>query len=260
MKDKTFSEVMKDRSLLCLGAAVDQLANVIDQAHLGGRPAAFGVNRSMSPRRTKERPPTLRICSRSRWISRAIAWRDTPRRRAASACEIQSCKSCIKLVDFDNLLVLPHRLRPTVCLDWLWCEPDDCPRSRRCCGKQRIADPQEDQLYRAWGAYYLAQGELDRAASYYEKAIDMLHPEGLGLGQTDPDYSTLATIYAKQGNHRAAAKAYEEDCFAMVCAADTAYRFGVELAAIGDRDKLNMLIESATDKNEADPLRTLAKR
>jgi tetratricopeptide (TPR) repeat protein len=126
--------------------------------------------------------------------------------------------------------------------------------------KAAHADPQEDQLYRAWGAYYLAQGELDRAASYYEKAIDMLHPEGLGFGQVDHDYSTLAAIYAKQGNHRAAAKAYEEDCFAMVCSADTSYRFGVELTAIGDHEKLNMLIESATDKDEADRLRALAKQ
>lgn len=122
------------------------------------------------------------------------------------------------------------------------------------------ADPHEDQLYRAWGAYYLAQGDLDRAASYYEKAIAMLYPEGLGLGQVDHDYSTLAAIYARQGRHRAAAEAYEEDCFAMICSADTAYRFGVELAAIGEGDKLNMLIENARDKNEADHLRTLAKR
>lgn len=126
--------------------------------------------------------------------------------------------------------------------------------------KAAHADPQEDQLYRAWGAYYLAQGDLDRAASYYEKAIDMLYPKGLGLGQSDHDYSTLAAIYAKQGNHQAAAKAYEEDCFAMVCSVETAYRFGVELAVIGDRDKLNMLIESAASKNEADRLRALAKR
>lgn len=122
------------------------------------------------------------------------------------------------------------------------------------------ADPQEDQLYRAWGAYYLAQGDLDRAASYYEKAIAMLHPEGLGLGQVDHDYSTLAAIYAKQGKHRAAAEAYEEDCFAMICPADTAYRFGVELAAVKDRDKLNMLIDNAMDQKEADRLRALAKR
>jgi hypothetical protein len=46
----------------------------------------------------------------------------------------------------------------------------------------------------------------------------------------------------------------------MVCTADTAYRFGVELAAIGDRDKLNMLIESATTENETTRLRALAKR
>ena len=121
------------------------------------------------------------------------------------------------------------------------------------------ADPHEDQLYRAWGAYYLAQGDLDRAASYYEKAIAMLYPEGLGLGQVDHDYSTLAAIYAKQGKHRAAAEAYEEDCFVMVCSADTAYHFGIELAAIGDHDKLKMLIENARDKNEADRLRALAK-
>ena len=122
------------------------------------------------------------------------------------------------------------------------------------------ADPQEDQLYRAWGAYYLAQGDLDRAASYYEKAIAMLHPEGLGLGQVDHDYSTLAAIYAKQGRHRAAAEAYEEDCFAMICSANTAYRFGLELAAIGDHEKLKMLIENAPDKNEADRLQVLAKQ
>ena len=122
------------------------------------------------------------------------------------------------------------------------------------------ADPQEDQLYRAWGAYYLVRGQLDRAASYYEKAIEVLHPEGLGFGQIDHDYSTLAAIYAKQGDHRAAAKAYREDCFGMVCPGDIAYRFGVELAAIGDRDKLNMLIESAANKNEADRLRALLTR
>jgi hypothetical protein len=46
----------------------------------------------------------------------------------------------------------------------------------------------------------------------------------------------------------------------MVCSADIAYKFGTELAAIGDRDKLNMLIESATNANEANRLRALAKQ
>ena len=126
--------------------------------------------------------------------------------------------------------------------------------------KAAHADPQEDQLFRAWGAYYLAQGDLDRAASYYEEALTRAHPRGAGFS-ADRDYFTLGSIYARQEKHREAVEAYEQYCLAMICSTpDQAYELGVELMAVGERDKFNMLIEFLHDKPTAERLQALTHR
>jgi tetratricopeptide (TPR) repeat protein len=113
-------------------------------------------------------------------------------------------------------------------------------------------DSHEDQLFRAWGAYYLEDGDLKRAAAYYQKALDILYPHGPGLFEGDPDYATLAGIYAKLGDHSAALAAFRESCFAYVCPDDeTYYRYGVEMKAAGLRDELRDLVDSAELGHEA---------
>jgi tetratricopeptide (TPR) repeat protein len=112
--------------------------------------------------------------------------------------------------------------------------------------KAAVLDRREDQLYRAWGAYYLQQDDLKRAAFYYNKALEILYPEGPGLGEADEDYATLARIYARMSDHQSAIAAYQEACFAYLCFDDqTTIGFGVELIAAGRKEELQMLIDSA---------------
>lgn len=58
-----------------------------------GRPARRGSKPSKSRAWTRVRPPTTNVRSRPRVTRFRMAWRDTPRRRAASVCEIQSSGS-----------------------------------------------------------------------------------------------------------------------------------------------------------------------
>ena len=69
---------------------------------LRGRPIGSGTKASTSDRRTSIRPPISRADRRFRRISLAMACLDTPRIRAASACEIQSSKSSSLMVDVDT--------------------------------------------------------------------------------------------------------------------------------------------------------------
>ena len=78
--------------------------------HFGRRPGACALNCSTSLRRTSNRPPIFKVWKRCRFSSRAIACRETPRIRAASACEIHSSACSGKWVDIDNLFVIPSNL------------------------------------------------------------------------------------------------------------------------------------------------------
>lgn len=71
------------------------------------QPFVFGPRFSsskfkISERRTNTRPPTVAVLSRPRFINSLIEALETPRKRAASACEI---KSAIKSLFFNGILL-----------------------------------------------------------------------------------------------------------------------------------------------------------
>lgn len=66
------------------------------------RPGDQRVNASTSCLLTTTLPAMLVLRRRPRCTRRAIAWRDTPRRRAASACEIQSARDAV-IYYIDNV-------------------------------------------------------------------------------------------------------------------------------------------------------------
>jgi tetratricopeptide (TPR) repeat protein len=111
--------------------------------------------------------------------------------------------------------------------------------------KAATIDSHEDQIFRAWGAYYLAQNDLKRAASYYQKALDMLHPDGPEF-DGDYDYATLAKIYSRMGDHSSAVEAFRNACFADICIDNqTTYNFAVELVATGQLADFHTLVDFA---------------
>ena len=124
-------------------------------------------------------------------------------------------------------------------------------------------DDTEDELYRAWGAYYRARGDLQRAGESYSKALAILYPGGLGLFEYDDDYATLGDIYHQLGDHQSAARAYEYACLASLCPNEqTTLNYGRELLALKRTDDLKLLIESvpAEQQRAADQLRLEAKQ
>lgn len=106
---------VESRALVSFYAASSGICS--SDTALRGRPARCRLKASTSRRLTNTCPPMRMAVSRLRRINFAIAWRETPRRRAASACEIQSSKNSDgKLV--DNVVLLEcccHRQR--VCLN-----------------------------------------------------------------------------------------------------------------------------------------------
>lgn len=124
-------------------------------------------------------------------------------------------------------------------------------------------DDTEDQIYRAWGAYYRARGDLQRAADSYSKALAILYPGGLGLFEYDDDYATLGDIYHQLGDHQSAARAYQYACLANLCPNErTTLNYGRELLALKRTDDVKLLIESvsAEQQRAADQLRLEAKQ
>lgn len=104
-------------------------------------------------------------------------------------------------------------------------------------------NPGDDQLFRAWGSYYRAKGDLERAARYYKKAIDVLYPGGLGLFETDDDMATLGDIYREMGDHQDAIDAYKEACFGDICPnSHTILNYGRELILVGRADDAKALV------------------
>lgn len=137
---------------------------------------------------------------------------------------------------------------------------DDVPQLLRV-GAQ--LDPAEDQLFRAWGAYYRARGDLSSAADSYHRAIAILYPDGLGLFEYDDDSATLGDIYRELGDHRNAVRAYQDACFVYICTAEpTTLNYGRELLALGHDDELKLLIANIPRGQEhaADQLRVEAKK
>ncbi len=117
---------------------------------------------------------------------------------------------------------------------------DDVPRVLR---QGARLNPQDDQLFRAWGGYYRAKGDLVRAAKYYQKAIDVLYPDGLGLFEMDDDMATLGDIYRAMGDHQDAIDAYKQACFANICPdSHTILNYGRELIALGRKDDVKDLL------------------
>src|SRR5215471_473228 len=94
---------------------------------------------------------------------------------------------------------------------------DDVPQLLR---EGAQLDPAEDQLFRAWGAYYRARGDLRSAADSYQRAIAILYPDGLGLFEYDDDSATLGDIYHLLGDHQNAVRAYQDACFVYICPAE----------------------------------------
>jgi tetratricopeptide (TPR) repeat protein len=124
-------------------------------------------------------------------------------------------------------------------------------------------DDNEDQLFRTWGAYYRARGDLQRAADSYSRAIAILYPGGLGLFEYDDDYTTLGDIYHELGDHQNAARAYEDACLAYLCPNEqTTLNYGRELLALKRADDLKLLIDSVptAQQHAADQLREEAKQ
>lgn len=96
------------------GQRVPPLLIVLPNFHFGRRPAFRGLNCSMSCRRTRARPPISRVSTRWCLMSEAIAWRDTPRIRAASACEIHSSgEPSDKCLDIDKIFLISSNLDST---------------------------------------------------------------------------------------------------------------------------------------------------
>jgi hypothetical protein len=108
MKGDKLAQVLEHCPLFCFAAPVYEAADLchpISFGHLGCLPGGSGSNFSISRLRTSSRPPILSAGTRPRFTKRAMACLDTPRIRAASACEIHSSgQSGNKLVDIDNLL------------------------------------------------------------------------------------------------------------------------------------------------------------
>jgi tetratricopeptide (TPR) repeat protein len=137
---------------------------------------------------------------------------------------------------------------------------DDVPQLLR---EGAQLDPAEDQLFRAWGAYYRARGDLRSAADSYHRAIAILYPDGLGLFEYDDDSATLGDIYRELGDHQTAVRAYQDACFVYICTAEpTTLNYGRELRALGRDDELKLLIASISRGQEhaADQLRMEAKK
>jgi tetratricopeptide (TPR) repeat protein len=117
---------------------------------------------------------------------------------------------------------------------------DDVPRVLR---QGARLNPGDDQLFRAWGSYFRAKGDLGRAARYYKKAIDVLYPGGLGLFETDDDMATLGDIYREMGDHQDAIDAYKEACFGDICPdSHTILNYGRELILVGRADAAKTLV------------------
>jgi tetratricopeptide (TPR) repeat protein len=124
-------------------------------------------------------------------------------------------------------------------------------------------NPDEDQLFRAWGAYYRARGDLERAAKYYRKAIEILYPDGVEFLEFDDDSVTLGDLYREIGDHKDAVDAYEQACFAYVCPDEkTTLNYGRELLALGRKDELKELIMMARPDRQhvADELQAESRR
>ena len=118
---------------------------------------------------------------------------------------------------------------------------DDVPGVLRQGARLNAAD---DQLFRAWGSYYRAKGDFERAARYYKKAIDVLYPGGLGLFEMDDDMATLGDIYREMGDHQDAIDAYNEACFGDICPdSHTILNYGRELILVGRTDAAKALIK-----------------
>jgi tetratricopeptide (TPR) repeat protein len=124
-------------------------------------------------------------------------------------------------------------------------------------------DDNEDQLFRAWGAYYRARGDLQRAADSYSRAIAILYPGGLGLFEHDDDCATLGDIYHELGDHQNAARGYQDACLVYLCPNErTTLNYGRDLLALRRGDDLKLLIDSvpSAQRRGVDQLRAEAKQ